>query len=115
MSSVRPMRNLQVTGMPCGVASATAARMMARIRLRFTGTAAPPPLRVTFWAGQPKFMSMWSTRSLRHSSRTARPTNSGSLPYICRLRKSSSGPNPTILRVRSFPWTRAAAMTISET
>ena len=75
-----PMRNLQVTGTPNGSAAATAAAMMARVRLRFTGTAAPPPLRVTFVAGQPKFMSMWSAASCSHSARTARPTNSGSLP-----------------------------------
>ena len=41
-----------------GVAAATADRRIAPSRLRFHGRAAPPPLRVTFGTGQPKFMSM---------------------------------------------------------
>ena len=58
IESSMPMRNFAVTGIPYGVAALTAARMMARNRLGLAGTAAPPPLRVTFCAGQPKFMSM---------------------------------------------------------
>ena len=39
-----------------------------------SGIAAPPPLLVTFRTGQPKFMSMWSTRPSPTRSRTASPT-----------------------------------------
>ena len=74
------MRNLHVMGTPYGSAAFTAAAIIARVRLRFTGTAAPPPLRVTFVAGQPKFISMWSAISCSHNARTALPTKSGSLP-----------------------------------
>ena len=56
------MRNLAVTGTPYGAAAATAAPTIARSSAGLAGTAAPPPLRVTFAAGQPKLRSMWSTR-----------------------------------------------------
>jgi hypothetical protein len=74
------MRNLMVTGTWYGAAAATAPRRMARSRLGLAGTAAPPPLRVTFAAGQPKFMSMWSTRPSAHTLRMASPSITGSLP-----------------------------------
>ena len=78
-----PTRNLMVTGTrPPDSASAarTAAPTTARRRVRFTGRAAPPPLRVTLGAGQPKFMSTWSTRSSATSRRTISPTVTGSVP-----------------------------------
>ena len=67
-----PMRNLMVTG--TAPAAATAARTMLRSRRGFSGMAAPPPLLVTLRTGQPKFMSMWSTRPSPTRSRTASPT-----------------------------------------
>ena len=90
-SSVIPIRNLQVTGIPPFLPSLTAARMMARNKFFLSGTAAPPPLRVTLAAGQPKLRSMWSTALLATSCETARPIISGSEPYSCTLRRSSSG------------------------
>jgi hypothetical protein len=67
-----PMRNFRVTGtVP---AADTAARTIARSRRGLTGMAAPPPLLVTLRTGQPKFMSMWSTRPSPTSTRTASPT-----------------------------------------
>ena len=74
------MRNLAVTGTPYGAAAVTAARTIARSRLGFAGTAAPPPLRVTLAAGQPKLRSMWSTSPRSHTPWTARPIISGSEP-----------------------------------
>jgi len=62
------------------VLNVTAARTMARNSFGLAGTAAPPPRRVTFAAGHPKFMSMWSTRPSAQSLRTASPTVTGSLP-----------------------------------
>jgi hypothetical protein len=50
------MRNFIVTG--TAPAACTAARTIARSRLRLTGIAAPPPLRVTLRTGQPKLRSM---------------------------------------------------------
>ena len=44
------------------------------------GTAAPPPLRVTLAAGQPKLRSMWSTSPRPHTRSTARPIITGSEP-----------------------------------
>ena len=44
-----------------GPAAATAARTMSRSSVRCTGSAEPPPLRVTLGTGHPKFMSTWST------------------------------------------------------
>ena len=79
-ASSMPMRNFAVTGTPYGAAAATAARRMARSRFGLAGTAAPPPLRVTFAAGQPKLRSMWSTESASHSRRIASPIITGSLP-----------------------------------
>ena len=55
-------------------APATAAATMLRSRCFFKGMAAPPPLLVTLRTGQPKFMSMWSTRPSPTSRRTASPT-----------------------------------------
>ena len=53
-----PMRIFTVTGIPNGFAASTAAPTIALKRLRLYGSAAPPPLRVTFGTGQPKFISM---------------------------------------------------------
>ncbi|CAB4835511.1 unannotated protein [freshwater metagenome] len=88
---------------------------MARSRFGLAGTAAPPPLRVTFAAGQPKFMSMWSTRPSAHSMRMASPNITGSLPYTCRLRGCSSSLNVIIRMVLALPCTMAVAITISLT
>jgi hypothetical protein len=67
-----PTRNLSVTGtVP---APRTAAATIARSSRGFSGIAEPPPLLVTFRTGQPKFMSMWSTRPSPTSSFTASPT-----------------------------------------
>ena len=55
------MRSLTVTG--TSPAPRTAARTMSRNSARCTGSAAPPPLRVTLATGQPKLRSMWSARS----------------------------------------------------
>ena len=79
--SSRPMRNLTVTGTPYGDAAADRRRGRSpAAAFGLAGTAAPPPLRVTLAAGQPKLRSMWSTRSASHSLRTASPSIAGSLP-----------------------------------
>ena len=78
--SSTPMRNFIVTGTPAGAAAATHERTMARSSARFTGSAAPPPRRVTFGAGQPKLRSTWSTRPSPTSRRTASPSTAGSVP-----------------------------------
>ena len=52
------MRIFTVTGIPKGFAASTAALTMLVKSLRLKGSAAPPPLRVTFGTGQPKFISM---------------------------------------------------------
>ncbi len=52
----------------------TAARTMSRSSSGRAGMAEPPPLRVTFRTGQPKFMSMWSTRPSPTRRLTASPT-----------------------------------------
>ncbi len=75
-----PLRILTVTGTSNFDASRTAARTMSRNRSRFQGSTAPPPLRVTFATGQPKFMSMWSARSSSTSIFTAAPIVAGSTP-----------------------------------
>lgn len=55
-SSSMPLRIFIVTGrVP---AFATASRRIERSRFRLYGSAEPPPLRVTFGTGQPKFRSM---------------------------------------------------------
>src|SRR3546814_9871453 len=66
------MRNLIVTGM--SPAAVTADRMMLRSSARRTGSADPPPLRVTLGTGQPKFMSTWSTPISPTRKRTASPS-----------------------------------------
>ena len=55
-------------------AACTAAAHDARSSRGFSGMAAPPPLLVTLRTGQPKFMSMWSTRPSPTRTRTASPT-----------------------------------------
>ena len=88
---------------------------IARSSAGLAGTAAPPPLRVTLAAGQPKLRSMWSTSPAPHTRSTARPIITGSEPYTCRLRGCSSGPNVIIRAVLALPWTSAVAITISLT
>ena len=63
-----------------GVAAFTAASTMPRNRSSFHGSAAPPPLRVTFGTGQPKLRSMWSARSSATSIVTASAIVAGSTP-----------------------------------
>ena len=89
--------------------------MIAASSLGFRGTAAPPPLRVTLRAGQPKLRSTWSTRPSPTSIRTAWPTVAGSLPYSCTERGDSSASKVTMRAVRALPWSRASASTISLT
>ena len=79
-SSSMPMRNFTVTGTPAGVAARTAARTIEASNAGRAGMAAPPPLRVTLAAGQPKLMSTWSTPSSAVSRVTASPTSAGSTP-----------------------------------
>ena len=52
-----------VTGTGAGGRDGRRARCRAAAR-RCTGSAEPPPLRVTLGTGQPKFMSTWSTPTL---------------------------------------------------
>ena len=52
------MRIFTVTGIPNGFAAFTAASTIDEKSLRLYGRAAPPPLRVTFGTGHPKFISM---------------------------------------------------------
>ena len=61
-------------------AAATAARTMSRSSARCTGSAEPPPLRVTLGTGQPKFMSTWSTPISPTRNRTASPSVWGWVP-----------------------------------
>ncbi|MEZ5261601.1 MAG: hypothetical protein R2755_07465 [Acidimicrobiales bacterium] len=71
------MRHFTDTGM--SPALATAAAMMARSRLGFSGMADPPPLRVILGAGQPKLRSRWSTRPSPTRRRVASATSAGSV------------------------------------
>jgi hypothetical protein len=65
-----------ITGTP----PAPATRRTRRASRRgFQVSAAPPPVRVTFGTGQPKFMSMCSTPSAT-SARAISPTSTGSVP-----------------------------------
>ena len=83
-----PTRILTVTGTrrslraarPAASADRTVSRRIAASRSRFQGSAAPPPLRVTLGAGQPKLRSMWSARSRSTRMRTALPAMRGSTP-----------------------------------
>ena len=81
-----------------GSAARTVARTTARQSSGFAGMAAPAPLRVTLGAGQPKLMSMWSTRSFMR--RTASDMTAGSAPKIWSERGLSSAPNSAISCVR---------------
>ncbi len=76
-----PLRIFTVTGIPAGAAASTAAVTIRRNRCRFHGSAEPPPRRVTFGTGHPKFKSMWSARSSSATISTARRIPSGSTPY----------------------------------
>ncbi|SRX84033.1 hypothetical protein MPP7335_05822 [Mycolicibacterium parafortuitum] len=51
-----------MTGISVPSVALTAAATIWPNSLRLYGSAAPPPRRVTFGTGQPKFMSMWSAR-----------------------------------------------------
>jgi hypothetical protein len=73
-----PMRIFAVTGTPAAARTALVT-MSANSPMRH-GSAEPPPLRVTFGTGQPKFRSMWSARSSVTIIRTAAATTSGSTP-----------------------------------
>ena len=73
-----PLRILIVSGM--SPAACTAPSTISRNRPSFHGSAAPPPLRVTFGTGQPKLRSMWSARSSATSMVTASRTVFGSTP-----------------------------------
>ena len=73
-----PRRIFTVTGMSLFEASVTAALTIEANSSDFHGRAEPPPRRVTFGTGQPKFMSMWSQRSSSTSIRTAAPVVTGS-------------------------------------
>ncbi|CAB5036923.1 unannotated protein [freshwater metagenome] len=53
-----PIRIFTVTGIPNGFADFTTDSTIAENNLRLKGSAAPPPFRVTFGTGQPKFKSM---------------------------------------------------------
>ncbi len=53
-----PLRIFTVTGTPWGCAARTDSETIAVNRSRFHGRADPPPLRVTFGTGHPKFRSM---------------------------------------------------------
>jgi hypothetical protein len=75
-----PLRIFTVTGTPEGLAASTAADTIRANSRRRHGSAAPPPLRVTFGTGQPKFMSMWSASPLSATIRTAAATVAGSTP-----------------------------------
>jgi hypothetical protein len=64
--------------------------------------ALPPPDRVTFGTGQPKFMSRWSTPESARL-RAISPASCGSEAYICTLRGASSGRESAKSRVRRLP------------
>ena len=75
---------------PCGSSSSPARRSARRPRppprgsrragVRFHGSAAPPPLRVTFGTGQPKFRSTCATPYSAQRISVALPTYAGSVP-----------------------------------
>ncbi len=75
-----PLRVFIVTGTSYGVAAATACSRISPSSPRFHGSAPPPPLRVTFGTGQPKFRSMWATPYSAHRISAALPTYTGSVP-----------------------------------
>ena len=74
-----PTRIFTVTGRRRRQLRTAAETMSANSSMRH-GSAEPPPLRVTFGTGQPKFRSTWSARSSSTIMRTAAPTTSGSTP-----------------------------------
>ena len=75
-----PTRNFTVNGAPYGSAAATDAATMSANSRRLYGNAAPPPLRVTFATGQPKFASTWSARPSPRTILTASRMVFGSTP-----------------------------------
>ncbi len=79
------------------------------------GRAAPPPLRVTFGTGQPKFRSTWSARSSATIIRTACSTIAGSTPYSWIDRGASSGAKWIIRSVFGLRSTSAREVIISLT
>ncbi len=108
-----PLRIFMVTGR--SPAPLTASRRMARSRFRLYGRAEPPPLRVTFGTGQPKFRSMWSARSSSAIMRTALPTVAGSTPYSWIERGFSLASNLISCMVFSLRSTSARVVIISLT
>ena len=75
-----PLRVFMVTGTPYRAPAETAASRISPSRVRFHGSAAPPPLRVTLGTGQPKFRSTWATPYSAHRISVALPTYAGSVP-----------------------------------
>ena len=71
-----PLRIFTVTGI--GPAARTVASTIERNSSSFHGRAAPPPLRVTFGTGHPKFMSMWSVSPSPTRNRVASAAVAGS-------------------------------------
>ncbi len=75
-----PLRVFIVTGTSYAAAAVTAAETIWPSRARFHGSAAPPPLRVTFGTGQPKLRSTWATPYSAQRISVALPTYAGSVP-----------------------------------
>ena len=73
-----PMRNFTVNG--TSPAAFADSRTIASNSFRLYGSAAPPPLRVTFATGQPKLLSTWSARPSPTMIRTASAMVFGSTP-----------------------------------
>ena len=71
-----PLRTLIVNG--TGPEPLTPAATMRASNRGFSGMALPPPWRVTFGTGHPKFMSMWCTPAST-SERAISSTSRGSV------------------------------------
>ena len=69
-----------VTGTPYLDPAETAASRISPSRVRFHGSAAPPPLRVTFGTGHPKLRSTCATPYSAQRISVAFPTYAGSVP-----------------------------------
>src|SRR5699024_4366719 len=110
-----PIRVFMVTGTLYGSAALTAdVRMLSSSRV-FHGSAAPPPLRVTFGTGQPKLRSTWATPYSAHTIRTASPMYVGSTPYNWTERTVSFSANASIARLCGSPTTKPREVIISHT
>ena len=99
VSSLQPLRILQVTGR-C-VAAATA-RMMAPTSVRSLRHPEPPFRRTTFLTGHPKLMSMNSGAKTSVTNAAASPIARGSAPKICTPIGRSSAPKRSFEIVASF-------------